>query len=471
MRTGYLMLTILALLTAGRPGNTQTTWHVAASGSDSGPTGTNGWTDAFKTISNAVYQAGSADYILVSNGIYTLTESIAVSKGVVIRSWHNGALDRTNTVINGGQAMRCVYLDHADAVLEGFAVINGVTNGSGGGIYIGPEGGTVRDCIITGCQATSATSYGGGISIYNDNGRLLDSLVCGNSAPDATLSRGGGGVFLNYGGLVSNCLVVSNSTVAYGGGVSIANAGLVDGCIIADNHANYAGGGYLHNGGVLQNSTLSGNYATNRGGGIFVYYSGMVDRCVLSNNYAVVRGGGATVRDDGTGTFRNCLFVMNRATNLAGSSYGGGIYIEGSNGIVANCTLVNNLGNYGGGLYLLDGSYATNCIIYDNSGYSSYYNYRVVSVGGVTGRIDYSCTMPMPSEGIGNITNAPMFVNTNAGNYRLTRDSPGVNEGLNQDWMAGALDLDGRRRIDRMMRQVDMGCFEYLPGGAMFGIR
>ena len=464
MRTGFLMLTILAVLTAGRPGNTQTTWHVATNGSDSGPTGTNGWTDAFQTISNAVYQAGSADYILVSNGIYSLTESIVVSKGVVIRSLNKGVLDRTNTVINGGQPGRCGYLDHADAVLEGFSVINGVTDGSGGGIYIGQEGGTVRNCIITGSQATATTSYGGGISIYNDNGRLLDSLVCGNSVPGATLARrGGGGVFLNYGGLVSNCLVISNSTASYGGGVSIANAGMVDGCIIADNQANYAGGGYLHNGGILQNSTLSGNYATNRGGGIFVYYSGMVDRCVLSNNYAVVRGG--------AGTFRNCLFVMNRATNLAGSSYGGGIYAEGSNGVIANCTLVNNIGNYGGGVYLYDGSYATNCMIYDNAGYSSYYNYRVVSASSVTGRIDYSCTMPMPSEGIANITNAPIFVNANAGNYRLTRDSPGVNEGLNQDWMAGALDLDGRRRIDRMMRQVDMGCFEYLPGGALFGIR
>jgi hypothetical protein len=34
--------------------------------------------------------------------------------------------------------------------------------------------------------------------------------------------------------------------------------------------------------------------------------------------------------------------------------------------------------------------------------------------------------------------------------------------------MSGALDLDGRSRIDRFSGIVDMGCYEYLPGGSMY---
>ncbi len=71
------------------------------------------------------------------------------------------------------------------------------------------------------------------------------------------------------------------------------------------------------------------------------------------------------------------------------------------------------------------------------------------------------------------ITNAPMFVNTNDGNYRLTSGSPCVNAGDNQDWMLlpGSVDLDGYSRIDRIARRVDMGCYELIPRGAIFRLR
>ena len=38
-------------------------------------------------------------------------------------------------------------------------------------------------------------------------------------------------------------------------------------------------------------------------------------------------------------------------------------------------------------------------------------------------------------------------------------------------WMADAIDLDGRCRLDRFSRQVDMGCYEYLPQGMILNLR
>jgi hypothetical protein len=36
--------------------------------------------------------------------------------------------------------------------------------------------------------------------------------------------------------------------------------------------------------------------------------------------------------------------------------------------------------------------------------------------------------------------------------------------------MTDAVDLDGHRRLDRYSRIVDMGCYEYLPSGALITI-
>jgi hypothetical protein len=41
---------------------------------------------------------------------------------------------------------------------------------------------------------------------------------------------------------------------------------------------------------------------------------------------------------------------------------------------------------------------------------------------------------------------------------------------MNQNWMTGAVDLDGHRRIGRFSGVVDMGCDEYLPQGMIISV-
>ena len=64
-----------------------------------------------------------------------------------------------------------------------------------------------------------------------------------------------------------------------------------------------------------------------------------------------------------------------------------------------------------------------------------------------------------------------LFAGYGAGNYRMAQGSPCINTGTNLPWMADAVDLDGRCRLDRFSRQVDMGCYEYLPQGIIFNLR
>jgi len=79
---------------------------------------------------------------------------------------------------------------------------------------------------------------------------------------------------------------------------------------------------------------------------------------------------------------------------------GGGAWCESTNAVVSNCTLVgNSAGRVGGGAW---GSTLNNCIVYFNTA-SSGANFGYSS-------LNYCCTTPLPSGGVGNITLDPQLV-------------------------------------------------------------
>jgi len=371
-------------------------------------------------VMDGVYQTGSAGVVIpplpVGGGFVTESNRIVALKAVTIQSV-NGA---DTTFIQGYQvpgttfgtnAIRCAYLTNG-ASLSGFTLIGGATRtgGNGGGVFCFSNA-TVINCVVSNNTAgnSGGGAYGGVLSnctlIQNFStngsgggaafGALSACTLIGNSA-----SKGGGAAF----GTLNNCLLFSNLAFTFGGG-SYSN--FLSSCIITSNSANAGGGVALS---ILDNCTLAGNSATNAGGGEWI--STMND-CILTGNLA---------------------------------SYGGGA----SGGTLNNCTIISNSASDAGGGVDLSPMYVNNCIVYYNTA-PSLSNWYL-------GTLNYCCTTPLPGSGVGNFTNAPLFVNLAGGDFHLQTNSPCINSG-NNTYVTVTNDLDGHSRI--VGGSVDVGAYEF----------
>jgi hypothetical protein len=273
--------------------------------------------------------------------------------------------------------------------------------------------------------------------VYMTNGSSLIGFTLTNGATlpgTANFDTYGGGVMCkdSTSPIISNCVITGNSAGYVGAGV---NGGTLNNCTVIGNSGLQGGGA---EGSYLNNCLIISNRVNDIGGGV---YFCTLSNCTLTGNSAPSGGGGAQ-----ESTLYNCLITGNSSWSEGSAAYG----------TLYNCTVVRNLG-YGGGVSR--GTYV-NCIIYFNFFQDWAHTTSFTN-----------CCAPGLSLINGNITNNPMFVDTNAGNYRLQSTSPCINVGLNQTWMYKTSDLDGaHHRIDGFSHIVDMGCYEYLPSGVLITI-
>ncbi|MCX6926912.1 MAG: PKD domain-containing protein, partial [Verrucomicrobia bacterium] len=394
----------------------QPIYYVAAANAAPAPPYTS-WATAATNIQDAVDAADVASFppgsvlVLVSNGVYrtggravvgTMTNRVVVDKLLTVRS------------VNGPEF----------TIVEGRRV-PGATNGCGDGaircVYLS-NGASLSGFTLTNGATRSWTwpydesQYdGGGLWCESVSAVVSNCVLVGNSACD------GGGV---YGGTLNNCAFISNS---------------------ASDHLHYHGYGGAARNATLNNCTLTGNSA-NAGGGASGWDAACtLNNCILVGNYAEGGGGGAD-----ESSLYNCTLIGNSAAIAGGGTIGG---------VLNNCTLTaNSAGDRGGGA-----SYGTlnNCIVYFNTAANGANYYWDEGYGGI---LNYSCTTPMPTNGVGNITNAPLFVDYANGNLRLQSNSPCINAG-NNAYAPGSTDLDGNPRIVR--GTVDIGAYEYQGAGSM----
>ncbi len=415
------------------------------------------WNTAATNIQDAInaINTNNGNIVYISNGVYLLTNEIAVNKGVILRSWSNGVTAPASTILDGNNyegkpvTNRVMTLNNESAVLDGLTIQGGMmpTNFHGGGIYI-YKSAMITNCIIMDNHTMDTRKYGGGLFVENAFGVITHCLIVSNTA----LQAGGMYIYGDSSGVVEYCTIEHNE----------AN--------LNDSNWNRGGGGLILGNGVgadvvVRWCTIANNFAYQTGGGIYVN-DGLVENCTIVSNSSDQRSSNET--RGGSGVFfyrtatnshlRNCLIACN--SNYSSQS---AVFFE-SAGFIENCTIVSNV-KYGLRFSGYNGCTATlvNAIVYANGLgeiISGSTNYMIAS--------NCLCSVDLP--GTDNLIAAPVFADDA---FRLTSDSPGINAGLNLPWMykQDASDLDGRRRVDVMHKRADIGCYEFLYRGVMFTLR
>ncbi len=185
-------------------------------------------------------------------------------------------------------------------------------------------------------------------------------------------------------------LTITNGYADLGAGIRCDESSpIIDNCVITGNQAEgfsygAAGGGMynLNSSPRVLNCTFSDNWATGAGrdvtGGAISGWGGapVVSGCMFRDNSATCtsygdygRGGAVYIEHQDGATFADCIFENNYT-----DTFGGGMYLTGSDATLDNCTFVNNaVGNAemgcGGGLHTYSSDpVLISCVFEGNAG-------------------------------------------------------------------------------------------------------
>jgi len=429
---------------------------------DSSATGINdgsSWANAYTSLAGAVLAAHSCtdiDSILVAKGtyypehipptnstnitdrnktFYFLRDGLAVlggypSGGGTTRDWNNNLTilsgdigTPNNSTDNAYHVVMIAGAEDIDSslVLDGFSITAGnaddenqntvVINGSGyyqdegSGMYIQKAAPVIRHCTFTG---NYAAYLGGGMSMQSASSLILHCTFSDNIA-----GRSGGGIFLSP---------------------SSSSSSVISHCIFSGNTAAYWGGGIYNQGSrfallSIINSVFSGNEAKEGGGW-------------CNSTLAPV-------------DVVNTVFYGNTATEN-----GGGVHNSGSSIKMTNVTISGNTAPEGAEWYNSITGYPVirNSVIWGNGIGKNPGNPGIATV---FGNRQHSLIQGLDGSGTGNIDGAvnPLFINPDAGDYRLQPCSPAINAGDNSAIPSEiTTDILGNPRIAEST--VDIGAYE-----------
>ncbi|MEK6644785.1 MAG: right-handed parallel beta-helix repeat-containing protein [Planctomycetota bacterium] len=194
---------------------------------------------------------------------------------------------------------------------------------------------------------TSSDTSGGGAFI-NTSQTTFDACLF-----DSNFAGYGAGIYnASSTTALTDCEFVQNSAIHSGGGCEnyLGGPSLLR-CSFYSNAADQSGAvGNYETSALFTECTFNANTATYLGGGVFNRLGmSTFESCRFENNHATGGFGGGAFDDYNTGRYNRCVFQLNTAN---ASASGGGIYVQhGDQGLIANCTFVNNRAGWGGGVF------------------------------------------------------------------------------------------------------------------------
>ncbi|MEI6753247.1 MAG: choice-of-anchor Q domain-containing protein [Paludibacter sp.] len=503
----------------------------------------------------------SGDQIWIAGGTYLTGGTVTLKGGISIY----GGFAGTETAITqrsqvtGGKLWEFTYptiMDAANQNYQGFITsaitsptyIDGITitknsitdataNVTGVGITLLANW-VMQNCIVKANTFTnSGLSQCRGAGVYVKGGQVLNSYIYNNSATKGTGtgSTYGGGVAFSYSETpvttVKGCTIESNVSTVTGGGMALLDGtgGIIEDCIIKSNSSVAGGGGgigvsnmtavgsslSIKNCQFIENTALAGN-----GGGATLSLSEIapttiaIESCSFIGNTSFTVGGALDIQ---TGTYsgiKNCIFRDNQnTTTLNGANATSALFCGTTNLTVQNsvftnnsttantsqnntvlfikagcqllnCTFANNA-NPGTLGYLLNFSGKvgdlTNCLIWGNTGQGGFKGFSsgVAATYNATDNYDifgltYSNNIKTltvspnncfvnPTTFVGVPTDATTKAASAAANWQLLGNSPAVNAGTDLSAIGITTDILGTSRP--FGSAYDIGAYECTSTG------
>ncbi|MEW6104276.1 MAG: right-handed parallel beta-helix repeat-containing protein, partial [bacterium] len=311
---------------------------------------------SYTTIQAAINAATTGDTVWIDPGTYTGpgNKNLDFSgKAIYVRA-KAGA---ENTVIDCEGSGRGFYFHSSEtsaSIVDGFTVKNGYVTGDwpsscGGGILCYFSSPIITNCILLN---NTTTWYGGGIYCYNSSPTITNCTISNNT----TNWKGGGISCYNSSSIITSCTISGNTVISgNGGGIASSESSLsITNCTVIGNIANIGAYGGGHAGGILCHSSSSS-----------------ITNCIILENIAgSYYGGGIDCVEHDSSIITNCIISRNQA--YLG---GGGIYCDLSSPSLINCVIIENQTQYnttygggrGGGILCHSSSPSIiNCTISEN---------------------------------------------------------------------------------------------------------
>lgn len=330
------------------------------------------------------------------------------------------------TDLQGENAHHVLFGDNVGngAVVDGFTITGGNTDGSGGGMLLQNSGPTLNAIIFRGNQARD----GGGLYSYLSSPLLTDVTFH------------------------------SNHGTAFGGGMSTRDAGTasLNAVVFDGNRAGESGGGIDNNTSSpnLTNVTFRNNTAGSLAGGANVWNSQVSFTGVTFHNNQAGKGGAVRQGGGSTATYTNTTFSGNQA-----SQEGGALYQEEGDVHLRHVTVADNNAPAGSALSVISGALdLSNTLIAAGTG-SRACQGAVTSLGHNLGT-DSSCKLTKSTDLVrANPKLAPLADNGGPTQTReLQAGSAAVNKG---DCVGGAITADQRGITRPVGAACDIGAFEF----------
>ncbi len=230
----------------------------------------------YSLIQDAINSAVTGDSILVDNGTYNEHLSIG-GKGLILISQYAFSGDENdivNTILDGGNTERVIYLNQGTGKIQGFTIING-SNVVGGAIHFYGSAINSDDSLVI-CNNIFSNNWDHAIFAWTSKALIRDNTFKENTSDGA-----GGGVF---------CYAQDSCTISHNIFVDNTSGGIGGAISCQDNCYN-----------IIENNTFYNNTANTNGGTITIVTasSAILERNIIVQN----TGGGIQFGTDASYSF------------------------------------------------------------------------------------------------------------------------------------------------------------------------